>query len=87
MTTAAKWAAQARQAIDATLRAAKLGKGQRTTWIVITSSYPLTIDPDTADGRRITEALSRGDLAAALEGVEPAHTEIGFRYAQDAIQQ
>jgi hypothetical protein len=84
MTTATKWAAQARHAIDAALRAAKLGKGQRTTWIVITSSYPLSIDPDTADGRRIAEALSCGDLAAALDGVEPAHTEVGFRYAQEA---
>lgn len=87
MTTTAEWATKARYAIDATLRAAKLGKGQRTTWIVITSSYPLSIDPDTADGRRITEALSRGDLVAALEGVAPAHTEIGFRYAQDAKDQ
>lgn len=78
----ALWAQRARSAIAAARNNAKKSKGTSHVWVVVTSSYMVNIDPDTEAGILAAQRLASGDVAAAIDGISPSHTEVGFRYGK-----
>lgn len=73
------WAAQARNAIEQARRDADGGRGQRRIWVVVTRAYSVEIDEATETGAANTHLLGQGHAETVVAGLDPVHTEIGFR--------